>query len=191
MVNFGKPVLALGAHPDDVEYGCGGFLQKFEKRFIYISHAVRVGEAERAARILNARCEFMSRKNPNPRQAIGEIERKITEYSPGTILVNWSDDTHQDHRMLADAVLSAVREFTGTILFYCVPSSRNFNPDIFCELTEGHWQAKIEALAAHESQKDKVYFAKENIEAAFRHWKQHYRGAPGYVEPFALYRTVI
>src|SRR5436190_10926367 len=118
-------VLAIGAHPDDVEYGCGGTLALYAERghdvFLYVasdgSHGgaaeVRRREQQDSALVLSARevvwGGYPDTEVPLTRELIVGIETVIRRIAPTMIFVNFPDDTHQDHRNLAQATVSATR----------------------------------------------------------------------------------
>jgi LmbE family N-acetylglucosaminyl deacetylase len=73
------------------------------------------------------------------------------------IFVNHPDDTHQDHRHLAQATISATR-YVPNFLFYEVPSTQNFTPNCYTDIAKV-LDKKLASLEAHRSQ-----VAKTNIE---------------------------
>jgi LmbE family N-acetylglucosaminyl deacetylase len=166
-------VLAIGAHPDDIEYGCGGMLAKYAERghhvYMFVASdgslggkkAVRRREQTHAAKVLGARDIFWGgyrdTEIPLHRGLIVRIESVISKIKPRMIFVNAPDDTHQDHRHLAQCTLSATR-YIPNFLFYEVPSTQNFSPNCFTDI-ESVLKRKLEALEAHASQ-----VAKTNIE---------------------------
>src|SRR5262249_43383057 len=79
------------------------------------------------------------------------------ETEPRMIFVNYPEDTHQDHRNLAQGTLSATR-YVPNFLFYEGPTSVNFTPNCFTDV-EKVLDKKLACLEAHRSQ-----VAKTNIE---------------------------
>jgi len=163
-------ILAIGAHPDDIEFGCGGTLLKFANRghgiYLYIATRgelggdpdVRMAEQENAARLISAKKIFWGgyedTKVPATREVIEKIETIIDEVKPAFIFVHNSDDTHQDHRILSALTVSATR-YIHNFLFYEVPTTQNFTPTVFVDITEV-LDKKLELLKKHESQVDKI-----------------------------------
>ena len=163
-------VLAIGAHPDDIEFGCGGTLIKLSKLgadiFLFIATAgemggdpeVRMAEAEKSAEILNAKIIWGGMKDTTlfySRELIQKVEKVIKDVSPNIIFVNFYEDTHQDHYSLSKATVTATR-YSRNLLFYEVPStSSSFKPDIFTDITDV-LEEKLKLLLAHSSQVDKV-----------------------------------
>lgn len=157
-------VLAVGAHPDDVEFGCGATLLKLGARGHHVHLFVatngstrRRQEQDRAAHILGIReviwGSYEDRKLAYPEAElglIGDIEAAVARLQPHIVLLPYEQDTHQDHRAITQAGLSATRGST-TVLMYQTPSSRNFAPTIFVEVG-GQIEGKLMALQAHESQ---------------------------------------
>ena len=163
-------VLAIGAHPDDIEFGCGGTLIKLSKLgadiFLFIATAgemggdpeVRIAEAKKSAELLNAKIIWGGMKDTTlfySRELIQKVEKVINDVSPNIIFVNFYEDTHQDHYSLSKATVTATR-YSRNLLFYEVPStSSSFKPDIFTDITDV-LEEKLKLLLAHSSQVDKV-----------------------------------
>ena len=162
-------ILAIGAHPDDIEVGCAGNLLKYSKagchHEIYLlvmtnggrggEEAVRTSEQERSAAIMRAKdliwggfndTELSSHMN----RMVSEIEVLIRKIHPDFIFVNDGNDTHQDHRTLCKATVSATR-YVKNVLFYEVPTTVNFSPLVFVDIKDTLEQ-KIDSLLAHQSQ---------------------------------------
>ena len=108
-------ILAFGAHPDDVELGCGGTISKSlsqNKKVAIIdltrgelgtrgSVEVRKKESSEASKILGINCrenlDFKDGffKNDKKHQLI--VISKIREFKPDIVLCNSSEDRHIDH----------------------------------------------------------------------------------------------
>jgi LmbE family N-acetylglucosaminyl deacetylase len=159
-------VLAIGAHPDDIEYGCGGSLIRYSQGghqvFLFIMTKgaaggdpdIREKEQEASSRIIGVKDIFWGGYEdtnlPVTRQLIIRLENVIEKINPDLILVNHRYDTHQDHRNLADATISATRN-AKNLLFFEVPTTYNFVANIFVDITNV-LQQKLECLKAHFSQ---------------------------------------
>jgi LmbE family N-acetylglucosaminyl deacetylase len=81
---------------------------------------------------------------------IGKLESVIAEVEPDFIFCNFPDDTHQDHRHLAQAIMSATR-YIRNVLFFEGPTTQNFNPQVFVDISDT-LDKKVDALQAHHSQ---------------------------------------
>ncbi len=166
-------VLALGAHPDDIEYGCGGMLTKYAERghdvYLWIASdgalggdgAVRRQEQADSALVMGARevfwGDYQDTEIPLTRELIVRLESVIRQIKPRMIFVHSPDDTHQDHRNLAQSTMSAMR-YVPNFLFYEGPTTQNFTPTCFTDI-EKVLDKKLACLEAHRSQ-----VAKTNIE---------------------------
>jgi len=140
-------ILAIGAHPDDIEFGCGGTLIKYTMRghrlFLQIltegglgaAKPTRIEEQMASKAILGAEDIFWGGYEDTHLivdiELIGKIEEVIKKVKPDFIFCNYPDDTHQDHRHLAQAVMSATR-YIRNVLFYEGPTTQNFEPHVFC-----------------------------------------------------------
>jgi LmbE family N-acetylglucosaminyl deacetylase len=159
-------VLAIGAHPDDIEYGCGGTLIRYRlagnRVFLCIMTQggaggdpdLRKKEQEISSKIIGAEeiiwGGYQDTMLPLSRELIIYLESVINLVNPEIILVNHRYDTHQDHRSLADAAISATRN-AKNLLFFEVPTTYNFVANIFVDITKV-LQQKLEVLKAHFSQ---------------------------------------
>jgi len=159
-------ILAIGAHPDDIEFGCGGALIKYTQKghrlFLLVmtggglggEASVRMDEQNASGKILGAEKIFWGGYEDTHLMVnvdmIGQIEEVIAEVRPDFIFCNFPDDTHQDHRHLSQAIMSATR-YIRNVLFYEGPTTQNFNPQVFVDISDT-LEKKLKALKAHKSQ---------------------------------------
>jgi LmbE family N-acetylglucosaminyl deacetylase len=122
---------------------------------------VRRREQQDSAVVIGARDvfwgEYPDTEVPLNRELIVRLETVIRQVEPRMIFVNYPDDTHQDHRNLAQGTLSATR-YVPNFLFYEGPTTVNFTPNCFTDI-EKVLDKKLACLEAHASQ-----VAKTNIE---------------------------
>ncbi|MCM8780894.1 MAG: PIG-L family deacetylase [Candidatus Omnitrophica bacterium] len=163
-------ILAIGAHPDDIEFGCGGTLIKYTGSghnvfLLVLSDGSFGGDAEtrrseqrQAAQFLGARelfwGNFRDTEIVDNRDLILKIEEIIHKTKPDIVFFNYPEDVHQDHRALAQAGVSATR-YIREVLFYEVPTTQRFEPDIFVDI-QNVLDKKLELLKIHASQIDKT-----------------------------------
>ncbi|MGD0175138.1 MAG: PIG-L deacetylase family protein [Anaerolineales bacterium] len=172
-------LLAIGAHIDDVEIGCGGTLAEANRHGwnIYIlvlspsdysglggdmlrTSAQALQEGRQAVQKLGGAeleiLDFPTLDIPYNRASVGAIESYLRQIQPDVILTHWPHDTHQDHRATSLASISAARYF-NSILFYepMTPSGRSyapFRPQVYVAVPPEAVQAKRDSLLAHDSQ---------------------------------------
>ena len=164
-------ILAVGAHPDDIEYGCCGFLLRMKQEGPEVSLLV-VSSGEKGLsdhsrnRIIEQQkafdmCGFSQlfvKDFPDGdivcnNRLVSEIESVIQETSSDFILVNYPKDYHQDHRSVAQAVIAATRTERG-LLFYRAYSAIDFHPNIYVKI-DAVVSKKIEVLHCFRSQIEK------------------------------------
>lgn len=163
-------VLAIGPHPDDIEYGCGGTLRKFvqkgHKVFLLVMSQggmggkpeLRVKEQLQSAKILGVKDVFwggyLDTRIPLDKEVITKIEAVIKKIKPTFVFVNHREDTHQDHRNVAEAVATATR-YSKNLLYYEVPTTENFTPHVYVDI-EKNLDKKLSSLRSHKSQVKKT-----------------------------------
>jgi len=170
-------VLALAPHPDDVEIGCGGTLAEYARRgsevHLFVATdgacggdaAARRREQEESARFMGVKTVhwggFEDTELPSGSGLIHMLEKLVETVNPSTVLVNYHEDTHQDHRALSRAAHSATRHIPN-VLAYETPTSLNFEPHVFMDIhaTLSH---KLKALNAHASQIERTNIQGVNI----------------------------
>jgi LmbE family N-acetylglucosaminyl deacetylase len=180
-------VLAIGAHPDDIELGAGGFIHRLTNRcqatvhFLILTEGQqglsqqgsevskqRRREAQKAAELLGVRqVEILKypdcQLHENGHQLIREIEQRLYEDRAGpkyhVILSHTGSDSHADHRAVYESTLSAVRDFHGSVLLYQSPSVKpnGFYPTFFTRLDETDIEQKDLSIQAHVSQRGRLY----------------------------------
>jgi LmbE family N-acetylglucosaminyl deacetylase len=202
-------ILAIGAHPDDIEFGCGGTLIKYAGQghevFLLVmtdgsaggDKAIRRQEQEESTRILCARNlfwgDYPDTAIPLDRALIQRVEQVIREVQPDFIFVHYYDDTHQDHRHLATSTVTATR-YTRNVLFYEGPTTQNFSPSVFVDV-DTVLDDKIATLKAHASQVEKTNIEGLTIldiarsSAHFRGIQGRVRNAEGFV-PLRLFINI-
>jgi LmbE family N-acetylglucosaminyl deacetylase len=187
-------ILAIGAHPDDIEFGCGGTLIKYARQgheiFLLVmtdgggggDPAIRRREQEESTRILRASklfwAGFQDTAIPLDRALIQRVESVIHEVQPDFIFVHHNDDTHQDHRHLSTSTITATR-YTRNVLFYEGPTTVNFTPSVFVDV-DSVLEDKIATLRAHNSQVSKTNIEGLSIVDIARS-SAHFRGIQGRV----------
>jgi len=187
-------ILAIGAHPDDIEAGCGGTLIKYARRghrvFLMVmtegehgaAHGVRRAEQDMAAKILGVEKIYWGgypdTEVPMDQTLIHAIEKVVREVNPHFIFVHHQDDTHQDHRHLAVCTVTATR-YSKNVLFYEGPTTQNFSPTVFVDV-DAVLDAKVDALGAHASQVKKTNIEGLSIVDIIRS-SAHFRGIQGRV----------
>jgi N-acetylglucosamine malate deacetylase 1 len=122
------PLLAFGAHPDDIEFGCGGIIARETQagrraHFVVCSRgesathgtpAVRAVEARKAAALLGATLEFIeldgdASLEPKAAHAI-KLAAIIRRVRPGVVLApSLVENQHPDHPRLGGLVRDAAR----------------------------------------------------------------------------------
>jgi N-acetylglucosamine malate deacetylase 1 len=166
----GRTVLAIGAHPDDLELAIGGMLARLSREAARVVMAVvsipsdyerRRAEAERAAEILG--CELRVLLDGECKriddiknyQLVGMLDALVRELQPAAVLTHSANEFHRDHVTVHNACISTQRlkpfdffHFNPTM---CRPVPVEFHPRAYVDVSDT-MEAKMEAIAAHVSQ---------------------------------------
>lgn len=198
-------ILAVGAHPDDIELGCGGTLAKLSQRGAQI-HAVifskgrrgalsdqdRADETRTALEILGINKVTVydfedTRLSGYLNEMVEILDQHTAENRPTRAYTMFQYDRHQDHRAVYEASAIAFRH-VPQFLGYETPSSYpNFMPTVFEDISN-YIDIKIESLNRHISQGERLYMQHDKIRSA-----ANFRGAQidlGPSEGFIPYKIV-
>jgi LmbE family N-acetylglucosaminyl deacetylase len=175
-MNFsGETLLFIGAHPDDIELGCGALISQIVNQANVICVTLSdnqknpllknvVNEHYNSMAVLKVPREnivvgeFETRKFPQARQEILEFLLALhSKHHPEMVFVHTRSDVHQDHNTITE---EALRAFRGTTLlgYDVIRSSYGFFPHFLVEVSEEDVQRKIEALSQYTTYRDKYYF---------------------------------
>jgi LmbE family N-acetylglucosaminyl deacetylase len=193
-------ILAIGAHPDDIELGCGGLLLKAAKQGHNVSLYTltrgsasgdpekRVREQRESAKIIGARSLFIDNfedtKLSVNSDLINHIEHVISNVKPDIIYTHSVVDTHHDHRALAEAAIEAGR-YVPNILAYEISVTRDFKPQLFYDISYVI-DDKVMLVDIFFSQKDKLFIKSNAIKALaqYRALQSRLGSSVTYVESF-------
>ena len=180
-------VLAIGAHPDDVELGCGGTLMKHvyagsDVLIVVVTNGEaqkdvdwhkRIVEARKAAGLLGADMCTLGYEERNvcyqDHALVGKIRKVVEDYDANIVYGHSPHDDHVTHVAVAEATIAACK-LVGVPCVYLfeVPSTRwNFVPSMLVVVTE-HLDGKLAALECFVSQADRYYMLKEMISGLAR-----------------------
>lgn len=195
-------VLAIGAHPDDIELGCGGALAKHTQQGDMVHLLVlttgqagpgnaelRIAEQHLAAEALGVKQENVfwgglpdGRVSNYELELVHVIEEVIRETSSTVVYTHGALDSHQDHRAVAEATWGAARQ-ARNVLCYDSPSSHSFNPSVFVDISATLDQ-KVTALECHTSQVESSLMASTSLvrtQAGYRGFQARVAAAEGFM----------
>ncbi len=170
-------VLAVGAHPDDIELGCAGTLLRHIDKGdnVHIAITTKGGYGDRPWDTILEEVECVRRHLPveyivldNPIghlvqnwKTVSEIDDLIERYDIDTIYTTWYGDAHQDHETTYSIVLAACRKkvknlFCFEISAYSNRSDKVFNPQLYIDISD-HIDTKLEIVSCYRSYIDEFH----------------------------------
>lgn len=200
-------ILAIGAHPDDVELGCGGLLLKAVRtgHQVYICTLTkgsasgdprqRSQELMKSAKFIGAKDvhigDFEDTKLTVSSELINFIEAYVDRVNPDLILTHFHGDIHHDHRAVSTATLESAR-FNSNILAYEIPLTRNFEPKVYYDISDVI-DEKVELIRIFWSQRSKLYTKANAIKglAEFRALQSRLNTSIDYVETFDVLKLCL
>jgi LmbE family N-acetylglucosaminyl deacetylase len=175
-----RGVLALGAHPDDVEIGCGGTLLRLVRRWpglpvtvvVLTGSPLRQAEARTATELFLAGgdVQLLTFGLPDGRlpSVWGEVKEHLEQVAGQVtaqlVLAPRPDDAHQDHRLVAELVPTVWRDHL--VLGYEIPKWDGdlARPQLYVPLDEETARAKVRLLdKAFPSQVDRDWWDEETF----------------------------
>lgn len=164
-------ILAIGAHPDDIELGCGGVVLKAVREghnvYMYtLTRGAASGDPQERTRELVTSAHYIGIKKlwidnfddtklTISSELINSIEDYITESHADIVFTHSLFDIHHDHKAIAASVLEAGR-FVPNILAYEIPLTKDFKPQVFYDISDVV-EEKVKLIKLFKSQRDKIY----------------------------------
>ncbi|KJU82052.1 LmbE family protein [Candidatus Magnetobacterium bavaricum] len=178
--NIGMNILAIGAHFDDVELGCGGAIsmhaQNGDNVYVYVptvsgftnqyevtirSSETALDEAQTAMKILGVKelihglfktlaVEFIDELNI-------EIIKIVEEKAIEQVYTHWVGDIHHDHQAVAKAAMHSCRHVPRMLMYRSnwYHSTFEFRGNFYVNITK-YWDAKESAIRAHVSEMNRT-----------------------------------
>jgi LmbE family N-acetylglucosaminyl deacetylase len=194
-------VVALGAHPDDVEIGAAGLVIRLvaetpalEVRWLIATATpLRRAEATRSARVLLGDrvpveidiAEHRDGYLPFLGAAPKEWLARHQGFDPDLVISPWRHDRHQDHRLLGELAWQVFRD--ALVLEYEVPKYEGDlgQPNLFVTLDRATAERKVSTiLEVFTSQADRRWFDAETFWALLRLRGVEAASPTGYAEAF-------
>jgi len=178
-------VLALGAHPDDIELGCSGFLLKLKASGARVhgltftrgekgsSGGDRVGEARRAAEFLGLDgYEVLDLPDAGLSEQVAAvkaaIEARVKALQPTLVLTHTDVDVHGDHRAVHAATREAARAVPTLLCYEDVSTTAQFTPNLYVDISS-YLDEHLRACAFHQSQAHRSYMDPQVIQGRAAH----------------------
>ena len=167
----GRTVLAIGAHPDDLELAVGGTLAKLRSGGAHVVMAVvsipanyetRRREAEEAAAILGCELRILADGGITRRiedmktyELVSLLDAVVKELQPAAVMTHGPSEIHRDHVLVYNAAVSTQRlryfDFLSYHPNFCRPVAVQFHPRAYVDVSDTI-EAKMAAIVAHRSQ---------------------------------------
>ncbi len=204
MIEITHTVLAMGAHPDDMELEAGGTLAKFAKKGYdvylliltaggytdingktYVDEELR-SEAKEATKILGIKdimfLSYPTKDLPANGEIITKVDTIVNELRPDIFISHHPFDSHQDHKSAADIMFAVSRQgrvknvLSASTLPYR-PNVFAFRPQFYVDITDT-LETKLNAIRAYKTQYTK--FGSEVLIEHVKGMAKTYGWAMGY-----------
>ena len=182
----GDVVLALGAHPDDIELGCAGLIVKLKASGARVygltftrgekgtdRQGQREVETKKAADFLGLDGHWildfpdtgLQERIPALKEA---IESKIKELGATMVLTHTDVDVHGDHRAVFAATREAARSVRTVLCYEDVSTTDQFSPNFYVDVTH-YIDDHLRACAIHRTQGHRAYMDPQVIQGRAAH----------------------
>ena len=202
-------VLALGAHSDDIEIGCGGTLLRLAelRPELQVTWAVlsatgkRADEARAGAEafagsvsslnviVEDFRDKYLAHEGEQLRDFFEQLR---SEVNPDIILTHRRGDSHQDHRFVCELTWNTFRN--NLILEYEIPKYDGdlVSPNLFVPITEEVAQRKVEAImSTFVTQRTRHWFTEDLFMAMMRLRGMEANSPTRFAEAFTCRKAVL
>jgi LmbE family N-acetylglucosaminyl deacetylase len=175
----GKTVLAIAPHIDDVELGAGATIHRWgrDNQIYYVGLSLPplvdretfMQEFKASLRCLELDASQVILRDFDPRNLFDSRTDILqlfydlsVELKPDLVLIPNSQDLHQSHEVVYAEARRAFKY--GSILGYELPwNSMEFSMDVFVTVSREDIDAKVAAINAYETQKDRMFFSNEIV----------------------------
>lgn len=206
-------ILFIGAHLDDIEFGCGGMVASLCKnsKNVYLATLSAANKnADGEIQLMRNRDEAFNaidrlgfpRENCYISNCFGQIFDQTPQlvreeliklkalYNPTVVFYPADNDVHQDHKALATNAFRIFRNIT-CFGYEVIRSTFNFYPCSYFEMNEDDLQAKISAISQYKSQitQSAGYYFDEDIIRSTAVFRGSQCGLK-YAEAFECYRLI-
>jgi LmbE family N-acetylglucosaminyl deacetylase len=170
----GGRVLAIGAHPDDLEVGAGGLLARLSAEGADVTMAIvsipnhteqRRSEAQAGAEVLDADLFILHEERPcrvediPMHELVRRLDTIVGDVRPDLVITHSAHDLHWDHSLVNRAVVSALRRTPCDLLAFLSSPEMNAQAraigQCFADISTSI-EMKIQAISAHKSQLPKL-----------------------------------
>ncbi|MGA2911347.1 MAG: PIG-L deacetylase family protein [Candidatus Levyibacteriota bacterium] len=184
-----KTILAISPHTDDVELACGGAIAELTahgSRVYYVGLSdcqdtlintrfpidQLAKECRSALRILGVKNKDISifqHQNKffcqDPKQIFKTLEKLRDSIQPDLVLIPDVNQTHQDHKVVAEQAISVFRRKTSMLSYEQPWNDLQFTPDFFIQISAKSLSLKMKAIKTYKTQVafKRGYLSKEFI----------------------------
>jgi len=176
-------ILFIGAHPDDIESGAGGFIArsrgKNEMMAVVFSNCEEqtgnegiTEEFKDSMQILGIEnfklFDFPNTRLPENEEAMRNALEKIrNSFKPELVVTHNINNTHQDHKAVAEASIRVFRH-SSVFMYEDLKSTPKFVPNVIVPLTNEQLESKLKALECYKTQTRRYYFDMDYIRSIAR-----------------------
>ncbi len=184
-------ILCIGAHPDDVELGCGGAILKHlendDKVYVMVvtdgeigsktqqTKDNRINETVKSLHFAGIpKNQILCLHLPDTevwrerQKLLDSITQACTDYKIDYVYTHTAQSYHQDHITICEETIRGAKGTLGIFTYETNGGTRtSFAPNIFIDI-EDVFERKIHMLHFHKSQSGKKYFDISAIEALSR-----------------------
>jgi len=173
-----KNIMAIGAHPDDIEFGCSGTLYNHIQRGDNVTVVVMTNtesvdgvtgkvlrtkkqnqkETINSSKVLGCTAKFLPFTDlhiPFSFSSVSKLDNLIRKYNVDTIYTHWAGDANQDHIATFKITMAAARYVPNVFCYEQIPiprvSENEMGAHYYVNITDS-FDKKIEASLCHKSQ---------------------------------------
>lgn len=177
-------IVVTGGHPGDPEYACGGTIARLaalghDLTLLYLNNGawetaaeIRMAEASKACRILNAHPAYAGQANGHSivdDSRYAAFRKLLEDASPDAVFTHWPIDNHPDHRAVFNLTFEAWKQLHRSFALYYFEVSDGedtlqFGPPTHYVDIASVAETKRAACFAHASQSpDRFYDLQDSV----------------------------